>query len=42
MEVGLDALATLTIVSKAQTHQPNPSHVEKEGEFVEEDSSISK
>jgi hypothetical protein len=40
LEVGLDALATLTIVNKLQTHQPNTSHIKQEGKFVEEDSSI--
>ncbi len=42
-DVRLDALgqlSALTIISEAQTHLPNSSHVDEEDEFVEVDYSI--
>jgi hypothetical protein len=33
----LRSLRALTIVSKAQTHLPNSSHVDEEDEFVDEE-----
>jgi hypothetical protein len=33
-------LTSLTIVSKSQAHLPNPSHVEEEDEYIEEDFSV--
>jgi hypothetical protein len=33
-------LTSLTIVNKSQAHLPNPSHVEEEGKYIEDDFSV--